>query len=137
MIIAGDPSMAECDSCGDRAEAIEVRKPKTGALSAAFLPEGWTLDKIEREIFHRCPACSAASVQPFADRRDAFDARLDHHGTSLLPVIAAGLGLPESLARRWAAEWQADQFGAVEPLDDRAVPIGRLMRRNLNRRGKR
>lgn len=118
MIIAdGHIAMAECDSCGDRAEAIEVRKPKTGALSAAFLPEGWTLDRIPGslsgagapEIFHRCAACTAASAEPFADRREAFDARLDHHGTNLLPMIAASLSLPESLARRWAAEWEQQQ----------------------------
>jgi hypothetical protein len=134
MIRAGDPAVAICDSCGEEAEAVETRNRKTGALTAAFLPKGWKLDRVEGEVIHRCGACVAAAEKPFEDRREAFDARLDQLGTSLLADIALSLGVPIALARRWAGEWrlaqlrQLGQLGEISPGQDddpaggRAVP---------------
>ncbi|MCZ4340594.1 hypothetical protein O4H52_03175 [Sphingomonadaceae bacterium G21617-S1] len=117
MILAdGHAAIAQCDSCGDRAEAIEERNRRTGALTAAFLPEGWQLDKVEGEPVHRCALCVAASEKPFEDRREAFEARLEQLGAALTVDIAASLGVPIALARRWAGEWrsvQADQLGHI------------------------
>ena len=158
MIIAhGHSAIAQCDSCGDRAEAHEERNRKTGALTAAFLPAGWQLEKVEGEPVHRCAECVAASEQPFADRREAFEARLEQLGAGLTVDIAKSLGVPIALGRRWADEWRSGQFQvrtgqhqvgdadaddaadagplmhvlhAGRPLDDRAVPVERLALRH-------
>lgn len=116
MIRRGDPAIAVCDSCGDEAEAVETRNPRTGALTAAFLPEGWQLDRIDGDHVHRCTLCVEASVKPFEDRRDAFDARLDQLGAGLTADIAASLGVPIALGRRWAGEWRSRQFGEASGL---------------------
>lgn len=113
MIRLGFPSIAVCDACGAEAEAIEQRNPRTDALSRADLPKGWKFDVLDGEHIHRCGLCFAAAVEPFADRRAAFEARLDHLGTGLTVDIAASLGVPVGLGRRWAGEWKSRQFGEV------------------------
>lgn len=110
MIRPGNPAMAVCDDCGDEAEAHEERNRRTGTLTAGFLPKGWKVDRVEGEPVHRCPLCVASSEEPFGDRREAFEARLDQLGTALLADIALSLGLPFALAQRWAGEWRSAQF---------------------------
>lgn len=110
MIRTGHPSIAICDSCGLEGEVVEARNPKRGTLTAAFLPKAWRLDRIGTDIIHRCGECVAASERPFEDRRDAFEARLEQLGTALTVDIASSLGVPLSLGRRWAAEWQARSY---------------------------
>lgn len=109
MILHGFPCIARCDGCGVEGETVEHRNSRSGTLSRADLPFGWQLVVVGREHRHVCPECQGADGEPYGDRREAFDARLDHHGTSLLPVIAESLGLPIEIARRWAAEWSAAQ----------------------------
>lgn len=109
MIRRGEPAVAVCDSCGEEADAVETRNQKTGALTAAFLPEGWKFDVVDGEHVHRCATCFAAAVAPFEDRREAFEARLDHLGKGLIVDIAESLGVPIGIGRRWAAEWENQQ----------------------------
>ncbi|MHA3791475.1 hypothetical protein [Sphingomonas sp. YL-JM2C] len=114
MIITGNPTMAECDGCGEREEAEEARNPRTGTLSWGFLPAGWKYDRVPDgegggEDVHRCATCAAGAVDPFGDRRAAFVARLDHLGAGLAADISVSLGVPIGIGRRWAAEWQAKQ----------------------------
>lgn len=109
MIIAGNPAIAVCDGCGVEGEAYEARNPRTGTLTAAFLPKGWKLDRVEGEDVHRCADCAAGAVDPFGERREAFEARLDHLGPGLVTDISISLGVPVGIGRRWAAEWQAKQ----------------------------
>lgn len=113
MIRNSTPAVAVCDSCGDEAEAIEVRKPRTGVLSAAYLPEHWLRIGAGRDELHLCGDCVSTPGGPFGDRREAFDARLDHHGPAMLAPIAASLGLPDSIAALWCAEWQKQQRSVV------------------------
>lgn len=113
MIRLGTPTIAECDSCGVEAEAVEARNPRTDTVSWGFLPAGWKFDLIDGDHVHRCGACFAAAVAPFADRRAAFEARLDHLGRGLLVDIAHSLGVPLGIARRWTAEWVVAQDNPV------------------------
>lgn len=92
MIISGEQAVAQCDGCGAEAEAYEARNPKTGALSAAFLPAGWKFNRVPDgvggvEDVHRCAACAEAAVDPFGDRREAFEARLDGDRGGLLDAM--------------------------------------------------
>ncbi len=109
MIRNDTPSIAICDACGDEGETIETRNHKSGALTAAFLPEHWQTFRVDRELLHICGACVPANGDLFGDRRDAFDARLDHLGPAMLAPIAASLGLPDSIAARWCAAWKEQQ----------------------------
>lgn len=113
MIVIGTPTMAQCDGCGEEAEAEEARNPRTGTLSWAFLPMGWKLDRIEGEEVHRCGSCVEGAVDPFGDRRAAFEARMEHLGPGLTADIAVSLGVPIGIGRRWAAEYQAKQRSAA------------------------
>lgn len=110
MIIHGFPCIARCDGCGVEGETVEHRNSRSGTLSRADLPFGWRLvPLLGRERLHVCPECIGADGEPFGDRRASFDARLDHHGTALLPVIAESLGVPIEIARRWARAWEHSQ----------------------------
>jgi hypothetical protein len=44
-----------------------------------------------------------------APRKEILISRLDQLGTALLADIAASLGVPMPLARRWAGEWRLEQ----------------------------
>jgi len=114
MIIPGNPAIAVCDGCGIEGEAYEARNPKTGTLTAGFLPKDWKFDRVSDgagggEDVHRCGECAAGAVDPFGERREAFEARLDHLGPGLVTDISISLGIPVGIGRRWAAEWQAKQ----------------------------
>ncbi|KKC24885.1 hypothetical protein [Sphingomonas sp. SRS2] len=109
MIFHGFPCIARCDGCGAEGETIEHRNARSGALSRADLPIGWKLVPSGRDKLHVCPDCIGPDGEPFGDRREAFDARLDHHGTSLLPVIAESVGVPIEIARLWARAWETQQ----------------------------
>lgn len=115
MILAdGHGCRIECDSCGAVGEGIDARNPRSGTLTAAFLPMGWAFDVVEGEHVHRCGTCVAAAVEPFADRREAFEARLEQLGTALTVDISASLGVPIALGRRWAGEWRNRQFSVAD-----------------------
>ena len=109
MIRASVPAVAVCDGCGDEGEPFEARNLRTGALTAAYLPVGWKYDRVDGEDVHRCGLCAAGAVDPFGERREAFEARLDHLGTGLVADIAHSLGVPIGIGRRWAAEWEQQQ----------------------------
>jgi hypothetical protein len=100
--------MAICDGCGASGEAEECRSPR-GTLSWAFLPLGWSLVGRDAPGVHLCGACVASSVEPFGDRREAFEARFEQLGPGLVADIAASLGLPGDIARRWAGEFREKQ----------------------------
>jgi len=107
VIVPGNPTIAVCDGCGTEGEAYEARNPRTGTLTAAYLPRGWRFDRTAGEDVHRCAPCAAGAVDPFGERRAAFEARLDHLGPGLAADIAHSLGVPIGIGRRWAAAWQA------------------------------
>ena len=109
MILNGHPSKAICDGCGAEGEPFEARNRKTGALTAAFLPRGWKYDRIDGEDVHRCAGCVASDAEAFGDRREAFEARLENFGIGMVADIAASLGVPAGIGRRWAAEWDSTQ----------------------------
>ncbi len=122
MILAdGHSVIAQCDGCGAVDEAVETRNRRTGSLTAAFLPKGWKFDVLDGEHIHRCGLCFAVAVEPFADRRAAFEARLDHLGAGLTVDIAVSLGVPIGLGRRWAGEWRSRQFGEAAGFSNRGT----------------
>lgn len=107
MIRRGEMAVAVCDGCGEEGEAYEARNPRTGTLSWGFLPSGWKYDRIEGEDVHRCAECAAGAVDPFGERREAFEARLEQLGGGLVADISMSLSIPDGIGRRWAAEWAA------------------------------
>jgi hypothetical protein len=97
-----------CGCCPAVGDATELRMP-SGQLRYGFLPAGWIEVRRPHGPERLCSACAARIADAYDDRRPAIEARIARHGADALPEIAALVGVPIDLARRWCAAWGQQQ----------------------------